>query len=260
MRFGCCVKDPEQIAILAAAGYDFCELPAAAVLPFEDDTAARPAVRAFAGAPLRAEAFNVLVPASLPLVGPRVDRAALRTYLRRAFSRMAQLGGVVVVLGSGGARRIPDDLPRAQGLDQLAESLTLVADEASRAGIELALEHLNRAESNVFNTVAESQHFIEERGLTGLRLLADIDHLEREQEPLANVVAAAPLLAHAHAAGGDRRAPDVPGYDYAGFMAALRDAGYDRRISAECRWDDLATQAPGALAFMRQQWASSSRA
>ena len=253
MRFGCCVA-PDQIDIIARAGYDFCELPTAAVQPFEDDAAALPAMRTLAAAPLRAEAFNVLVPAQLPLVGPQVDRDALRMYLRRAFGRMVQLGGVVVVLGSGGARRIPATMPREQALDQLADSLALAADEASRAGIELALEHLNQSECNVFTTVAECQAFIEERGLTGLRLLADLHHLELEHEQLDSVIAAAPLLAHVHVADGGRRAPGVGGYNYTGFMHALHSVGYDRRICAECMWEDLATQAAGALAFMRSQW------
>jgi D-psicose/D-tagatose/L-ribulose 3-epimerase len=253
MRFGCCVA-PDQIDILARAGFDFCELPAAAVRPFEDDAAALPALRALAAAPLRPEAFNVLVPASLPLVGPRVDSDALRAYLRRAFGRMAQLGGAVVVLGSGGARRIPEGMPREQALDQLAESLALAADEAGRAGIELALEHLNQNECNVFTSVAECQAFIEQRGLARLRLLADLHHLELEHEPIAHVVAAAPLLAHVHVADGGRRAPGVGGYDYAGFMAALREVGYDRRICAECSWENLEEQATGALEFMRAQW------
>jgi sugar phosphate isomerase/epimerase len=258
MRFGCCVA-PDQIDLLARAGYDFCELPAAAVKPFEDDAAALPALRALAAAPLRPEAFNVLVPASLPLVGPQVDHGALRSYLRRAFGRMAQLGGAVVVLGSGGARRIPEDMPREQALGQLADSLALAADEAGRAGIELALEHLNRGECNVFTTVTECQTFIERRGLTGLRLLADLHHLELEREPLEDVIAAAPLLAHVHVADGGRRAPGLGGYDYAGFMRALGSVGYDRRISAECMWDDLAAQAAGALEFMRSRWDQAAR-
>ena len=253
MRFGCCVA-PYQIDILARAGYDFCELPAAAVEPFADDATALPALRALAAAPLRPEAFNVLVPAKLPLVGPHVDHDVLRTYLRRAFDRMVQLGGAVVVLGSGGARRIPEDMPREQALDQLADSLALATDEARRAGIDLALEHLNQNECNVFTSIAECQAFIEQRGLVGLRLLADLHHLEVEHEPADNVIAAAALLAHVHVADGDRRAPGVGGYDYAGFMAALRAVGYGRRISAECQWEDLAEQAPGALAFMRSQW------
>jgi sugar phosphate isomerase/epimerase len=253
MRFGCCVP-PDKIDTLARAGYDFCELPASAVLPFEDDAAALPALRALDAAPLRPEAFNVLVPASLRMVGPEADHAALRAYLQRAFGRMARLGGAVCVLGSGGARRLPDELPRAQALDQLADALRIAADEAGRAGIELALEHLNQKECNVFNTVAECQAFIQERDIAGLRLLADLHHLELEHEPLEAVVAAAPLLAHVHVADGGRRAPGVGGYNYAGFMAALRSIGYDRRISAECAWEDLDTQAADSLAYMRQQW------
>ncbi|MEA2724525.1 MAG: hypothetical protein QOH59_2296, partial [Gemmatimonadales bacterium] len=190
MRFGCCVS-PEQIPIIARAGFDFCELPARAVLPFDDEQAALPALQELDAAALRPEAFNVLVPPQLPMVGPAVDREALRAYLRRAFSRMVRLGGVVVVLGSGGARRIPDGMPRDEALDQLADSLSLAADEAARAGIELALEHLNRGECNVFTRLDECQAFIEERGLTGLRLLADLHHLELEQEPAGSVVAAA---------------------------------------------------------------------
>ncbi len=253
MRFGCCVP-PEQISIIADAGFDYCELPARAVQPFADEPAALPALRELDAAPLRPEAFNVLVPSELPLVGPAVDLDALRTYLRRAFGRMVRLGGAVVVLGSGGARRIPEGMPRDAALDQLADSLRVAADEASNAGIELALEHLNRGESNVFNRIDECQAFIEDRGLTGLRLLADLHHLELEHEPPASVVAAAPLLAHAHVADGGRRAPGHGGYDYAGFMRALETAGYDRRISAECRWEDLQTEAPGALAYMREAW------
>src|SRR3954454_22129913 len=208
MRFGCCVA-PDQIDLIARAGFDFCELPTAAVQPFEDDAAALPALRALAAAPLRPEAFNVLVPTRLPLAGPHVDRDGLRSYLRRAFTRMAQLGGAIVVLGSGGARRIPENMPREQALDQLADTLALAADEAGRAGIELALEHLNRGECNVFTSVAECQSFIEQRGLTGLRLLADLHHLELEREPLGNMIAAASLLAHVHVADGGRRAPGL---------------------------------------------------
>lgn len=252
MRFGCCVPDRAAIDLLAQAGYDFCELPARVVQPFDDETTALPALRLLAAAPLRPEAFNVLVPAQLPLVGPQVDLAALQAYWRRAFGRMAQLGGVVVVLGSGAARRIPDGWPRGWALDQLADALALAGDEAGRAGLELALEHLNRGECNVFTTLAECHAFIQERGLTGVRLLADLHHLEMEHEPLSHVIAAGPLLAHVHVADGGRRHPGVGGYDYAGMMAALRAAGYDRRISAECSWDDLATQAADALAFMRR--------
>jgi sugar phosphate isomerase/epimerase len=253
MRFGCCVG-PDSIGLLARAGFDFCELPAAAVRPFESDAAALPALRQIAAAPLRPESFNVLIPKELPLLGLPADRVALQTYLRRAFGRMAQLGAAVAVLGSGAARRIPEGMPRAEALDQLAEALELAGIEAERAGIVLALEHLNQGESTVFTSLAECQAFLAERGLSSLRLLADLYHLAVERESLAHVTAAGPMLAHVHVAGGGRNAPGVPGYDYDGFMEALRSAGYDGRISAECAWQDLEAQAAAALAFMRRAW------
>ena len=255
MRFGCCVA-PEQIGVVADAGFDYCELPARAVAPMEDDAAAAPALRAIAAARLRPEAFNVLVPAQLRMVGPEASLQALRDYLRRAFGRMVQLGGVVVVLGSGGARRIPDEMPREQALDQLADALTVAGEEAGRAGIDLALEHLNKGESNVFNSIGECQAFIEERGLHGVKLLVDLHHLELEREPLDAIVAGGALVAHAHTADGGRRAPGYGGYDYDGFVRALQAIGYDRRISAECSWENLELEAQGALRYMRDGWAA----
>lgn len=253
MRFGCCVE-PEKIAIVAAAGYDFCELPAKSMLPLEDDAAALPALRAISAAPLKPESFNSLIPADIKLCGPTVDLGVLRAYLRRAFGRMASLGGEIAVLGSGGARAIPDGWPRERALDQLAEAFTVVGEEAGRAGITIALEHLNKRECNIFNSVAEGYEFLVARGLTGIQVLADLYHLEMEQEPHANVAAVGARLVHVHTAGGGRGAPDIPGYDYAGFAATLRRMGYDARISAECSWNDLAAQAPSALAFMRAGW------
>lgn len=254
MRFGCCVGQPEQIDVLARAGYDFCELPAHAVLPFEPDAAAAPTLRVLEAAPLRPEAFNVLVPARLPLVGPDADRAALQAYLERAFARMAHLGAVVVVLGSGAARRIPEGMPRDQALEQLAGAFALAGEAAARAGLALALEPLNRQECNVFNTLEESRSFLHERGLSQYKLLADLHHFEMEHESLAQVTAAGPLLAHAHLADAGRRPPGSGGYDMRSFLAALSATGYDRRLSAECAWDDFAAQVPAALAFMRQAW------
>jgi sugar phosphate isomerase/epimerase len=255
MRFGCCVG-PEQIGIVADAGFDFCELPARAVLPLEDDAAALPALRAIAAARIRPESFNVLIPGEIRLCGPTVDLDVLRNYLQRAFGRMVSLGGAVAVLGSGAARRIPEDWPRERALDQLAEALTVAGEAAGRAGIMLALEHLNRNECNVFTSVVECHSFIEERHLTGVQLLVDLYHLEVEHEPVSYVTAAGALIAHVHTAGGGRGAPQTPGYDYAGFVRALHAVGYDARISAECGWEDLATQAPLALAFMRDGWAA----
>jgi D-psicose/D-tagatose/L-ribulose 3-epimerase len=250
MRYGCCV-DIDQIPAVVAAGFDFCELPARAVLPFEADSAALPALRAISAHPIQPESFNLLIPGEIRLCGPAVDLSLVRSYLRRAFGRMVSLGGAIAVLGSGAARRIPEEWPREEALNQLADALAIAGEEASRAGIRVAVEHLNRAECNVLNTIAECQAFLIERNLSELDLLADLYHIEQEQEPLAHVAAAASRIVHVHTAGGGRGAPHIPGYDYPGFLATLQAIGYQARISAECSWQDFASETPKALAFMR---------
>ena len=116
--------------MIAQAGFDYCELTAQTVLPFEDDQAALSALRALDAAALRPEAFNVLVPPQLPLVGP-VRRPRCPTSLSTAsLWPDGHAGRRRVVLGSGGARRIPEGMPREAALDQLADSLSLAADEA----------------------------------------------------------------------------------------------------------------------------------
>lgn len=258
MRFGCCVR-PEQIEVLANAGFDYCELPAKAVLPFESDTTVLPVLKALENAPLRPEAFNLLVPAELPLVGPNVDLAAVDVYLQRAFSRMAQVGAEVAVLGSGAARRIPENYPRERALDQLAIVLDKASELATQAGISLALEHLNRDECNVFTSLGECYSFIEEHSLNNLHLIADSYHLEKEQEPLAHVKEAAALLVHAHTAAGKARlAPGSDGSEFIfQFVQTLQEIGYNARISVECNWQDLETQAAFAQSFMRKTWEES---
>lgn len=254
MRYGCCAN-PDGIAAVAAAGFDYCELPARALLPREDDRAALASLNVLSRAPIALEAYNQLIPADLPIVGPQADHHALRDYLQRAFGRMAQLGGRVAVLGSGAARAIPDGWERAKGLEQLAEALKIAADESARVGVVLALEHLNSRECNVLNSVAECLSFIHKHSIDGVKVLADLYHLEVEHESSEVIAKAAPLLAHVHVAGGDRKSPARPGYDYAGFAEALRAIGYDARVSAECGWDNFEAEAPQALAVMRQMHA-----
>ena len=251
MRYGCCAN-PDSIAAVAAAGFDFCELPARALLPREDDHAVLASLNMLSRSPIALEAYNQLIPADLPIVGPQADHIALRDYLQRAFGRMAQLGGRVAVLGSGAARAIPAGWERDKGALQLAEALKIATDESARVGVTLALEHLNSRECNILNSVAECLSFIREHSIDGCKVLVDLYHLEVEHESPEVIYKAAPLLAHVHVAGGDRKSPARPGYDYAGFAEALRSIGYDARVSAECGWDNFEAEAPEALAVMRQ--------
>lgn len=252
MKLGCCLSGMDQVAALQAAGGDYYELPVAPLVMAEGERSSPALLSAPAGFRLRPLAYNVLLPPSIAAVGPSADRGAIERYLGEAFTRMGRLGGNVVVFGSGRSRSIPDGFDRRAALDQL-EHLVKWASAAARAhGLVVALEPLRRAESNIFNTVAECVAFVRERELNGVRLVADSYHMLEQGEPLRAIDAAADLLAHVHVADTARRPPGQGDYDFAAFFRRLRAAGYRGLCSIECRWHDFANEVGPSLGYVRQ--------
>jgi sugar phosphate isomerase/epimerase len=256
MRYGCVIA-PQQIGAAIAAGFDYVELPARALEPEgRHALALRSISRALARSrrPVKVEVFSGLLPEDLPIVGPAVDRERLQRYLHRAFTAMWALGGVLVVLGVGSSRRVPEGFPPERAVAQFAEALAFIAEEAERNGLDLALDPLNRAETNLLVKLDDCRLFLADHGLAGVRLLADSYHLLAEDEPLAVVETCGSLVGHAHTADSERLPPGYGDFDFAPFLGALRDIGYDTRISLKCLWRDFEREAGPALAFVQRQW------
>ncbi len=252
MQLGCCIG-PDHLHDLAAAGGEYAEFTVAGTVMGGDDAAFEQLVERVAAAAIKPRACNVLLPGDYTVVGPAVDRARLETYVRTAFARIARLSGpgAIVVIGSGRARSIPDGFDRATAFDQLAEFLGWVGAAAREAGIAIALEHLRRAESNVFTTLRESGDFIRARELHDVRLLVDLYHLMEEGEPLATIDDYSDLLVHAHVADSERRHPGTGSYPIADFFARLAANGYAGRCSIECRWENFPVEIGPAMAALR---------
>ena len=88
---------------------------------------------------------------------------------------------------------------------------------------------------------------------TNVGLLVDGYHWALERESADDIVAAGPLLCHAHIATYQTRlAPGAEPCDFGPFFQALKEGGYDGRISIEGQWDDLAGQAAEALAELKR--------
>jgi sugar phosphate isomerase/epimerase len=256
MRYGCVIA-PQQIGAAIAAGFDYIELPARALEPEgRHALALRSISRALAksGQAIKVEVFSGLLPEDLPIVGPSVDRKRLERYLHRAFTAMWALGGVLVVLGVGPSRRVPDGFPHERATTQFAEALAFIAEEADRNGLDLVLDPLNRAETNLLVRLDDCRRFLAEHGLTEVRLLADSYHLLAEDESLAAIERCAPLIAHTHIADSERLPAGQGQFDYAPFFGALRGIGYDARIALKCLWRDFESEAEPALSFVKRQW------
>ena len=248
MLLGCCVRSVDDIALVAAAGLAYYELPVARlVMEAEDVTTLERQVQAFAIRPL---AYNVLFPADLPLL----DEAAasqVQRYVAEAFRRLARLGGRVVVFGSGQARSIPPSMSIERANERLAGIVRMLAQHAREAGLQLALEPLRRAESNVWNTISEAVAFLTAYDLHDVGVVADFYHMLAEHEPLSAIATYRERIVHAHLADSERKPPGFGTADVRGFLAALQSSGYSGLCSFECRWDDLATQLPISVRMVR---------
>ncbi|MFZ6027133.1 MAG: sugar phosphate isomerase/epimerase family protein [Chloroflexota bacterium] len=247
MQLGIC-GGPEIAPVAAAAGYDYIEINVASHLIGEAPEADfAPILQQLRACGLPCLAANVFVPGHLKITGPEVDFARLQRYVETVMVRAAQVGLQAIVFGSGGARKIPDGFARERAYDQLIAFGRMVAPLAERHGVKIAVEPLNRSETNVLNSVAEGLQYVKDVDQPAFRLLVDGYHWARENEPLADIVAAGPWLEHAHIATYTQRlAPGAEACDFAPFLRALAEAGYDKRLSIEGAWADMPTQAATA--------------
>lgn len=256
MRFGVCAGR-DKAGWLAQAGCDYLELSTAGDLsPDDPDEAAWNHTRRQIDAlPLRPEAFNSFV-RSGKIVGPDADPKRLERYVHRALARAAQVGGKVIVFGSGGARNVPDGFSRETARGQILDFLGWCADAHETTGVIVVVEPLNKSESNLLNTVGEGAEYVRALNRPGVRNLADTYHMEKDGEPLSAIENSCDVLAHVHTADTKRGAPGTGVYDHAALFQTLARAGYDNRISVECSWGDFEQESGAALAHLRRAWAS----
>jgi sugar phosphate isomerase/epimerase len=250
MEIGCCCAI-EKEPLAREAGFDYVECTVVSLSPDKEDADFTPILARYGASTLPARAFNVFLPRDLKIVGPTIQEERLANYLNRALGRVRRLGGEVVVFGSGGARSIPEGFPRDEAVDQIVRFLHLVADVTDHTNLMIAIEPLNRRESNVINSVAEAVDLAIRVDRPSIRVLADFYHMDEENEPIDHLVRFRDWIIHIHVADTGRLAPGTGQYPYESFAAALQQAEYKGRVSIECRWGDFLAEAPAALQFLR---------
>ena len=240
MRFGVCC-DSSRFAELRKAGYDYGEMCLSAVAALSEEEFCRIKTEVEASG-IAAEAFNGFFPGTMRLTGPDVDFHAIEVYAKAALRRASLLGGKIAVLGSGGPRRIPEGFDRGIAGAQFLRVLQICGKAAAENGMTVALEPLNKLETNIVNTVEEGAFFVRTANEAGVKLLADFYHVFREDEPLSHIADAGDVLVHTHLAraNADRRMPQEEDMDtLRAWAEALSAAGYEGRLSLEGGFDDF---------------------
>lgn len=253
MRFGVC-GNFKMTAAAAQASYDYAEWSVGNTLkPLESEEVFLASLKEMRDAALPYEVCNGFVPGELKITGPNVDSSALEKYVTTTMQRAEQAGVEVIVFGSGGARRIPDDFDRTIANDQLLTFCQMVGPIAQDHGVTIAIEPLNLAECNVLTTVDESAALVAKTAHPAIRLLVDGYHMMRDNDPYESIVRHGALLAHAHiATTQNRMAPGAEACDLSQFFDALSKANYTGRISIEGKIPAPETDLPVALSLMRK--------
>jgi sugar phosphate isomerase/epimerase len=233
-------------------GYEYVEIPASDLWPESPDAAFQPTVDAIESAGIPALAVNYLVPPAIPFVGPSVDGKRLLQYIAVAARRAAALGGKTLVLGSGPARHIPEGFSRSKAEDQFRAFARMAAEEADRNDLSVAIEALNRTETNLLHTLEEATAIASAIDHPAVGVLADAYHMHMAGEPFWHLLPARHQLRHVQVCDLGRAYPGSRSLDLWAFFIHLNHIGYAGSVSVECRWTSFSAEGAPALEFVRK--------
>jgi D-psicose/D-tagatose/L-ribulose 3-epimerase len=173
---------------------------------------------------------------------PERQKASL-DYLAKLIDYAVELQSFTVVgpmySAVGHAELYPPAVKRSQW-KTVARNLRKIAQYAESKGVILAMEPLNRWETDLINTCDQALQMIEDVGSPALMVHLDTFHMNiEEKDPVAAIRQAGKRLGHVHACGSDRGQPGNDHNDWVGIAAALKKIGYNRSIVIEAFSPDI---------------------
>jgi sugar phosphate isomerase/epimerase len=260
MRLGCCGSmvspstDPigiETAEALAEIGFDYVELSLAdlAALPEEEFLHL---ARRVEHSGIGCEVCNNFFPRAIRLTGADARLNVALDYAGLALDRAARLGVRIVVFGSSVAKNVPAGFSRNSAWSQIVELLMHLGPLAAQHDLTIAIEPINKLESNLVNLAAEGLRLMREVHHPKIQLLIDFYHLTMEQENPDIILEAGAAIRHLHFASIEgRRFPSEMTPACTRFFKLMRDVQYSGRCSIEAFTHDFAADARRALRLLR---------
>jgi D-psicose/D-tagatose/L-ribulose 3-epimerase len=164
-------------------------------------------------------------------------RAGAAGYIRTCVDIAAAVGSPVVagpMYAPTGQTRLLSEAERRLQWRRAVATLREVAGYAGERGVQLAIEPLNRFETDLVNTVEQGVALCRDIGVPSAGLLLDTFHMNIEEKSIGDAIrAAGPFVRHFHACENDRAAPGSGHVEWDDVFAALRDIGYDGDVVIE---------------------------
>lgn len=165
------------------------------------------------------------------------ERENAAAYIRRLVDMAADLGSPVVcgpMYSAVGKARLPTEAARTAEWERAVSGLQDATAYASARGVRLAMEPLNRFETDMVNVVDQAMRLIDDVGSPYLGLLLDTFHMHLEEKDSgAAIRRAGDRVFHVHACENDRGVPGSGQVDWEGVARGLQDIGYDGAVVIE---------------------------
>jgi len=130
--------------------------------------------------------------------------------------------------------KVETGVQRDQAFDWLVEALKECANYAGPKNIKLALEPINRYETDLIVTVSEGMDLIEKVGFDNFGLLLDTFHMNIEEPSLEQSIRrAGDRIFHFHVADSNRWYPGAGHLDFRCIVNVLNEINYLGYLSAE---------------------------
>jgi len=203
-----------------------------------------------------------------------------KTYIRWLVDAAADLGSPVVcgpMYSSVGKDHLEDEKARQVEWDMAVNGIREMAQYAKPKGVKLALETLNRFETDMLNVVSQGINFINQTGMDNVGFHLDTFHMHLEEKNSGDAIRLAnKKLFHFHACENDRGVPGTGQVHWKEVAKALKDVNYDGPVVIEsftdqvkeiaravCIWREIAPSqdaiASQGLTFLRTLLAQESK-
>ncbi len=265
VKFGCCIpgasfmpEAPDKKAYspfdvllwgekeIKDAGYDFAECSVGLIMNISDEDFEKVIAQN-----VKIKTCNSFIPSEYKIVE---NSPELWAWIEKAFYRMKKLSTEIVVLGSGGARRIPDTMSYEEGFAKIESFLIRCNELAKKHNIIIAIEPLNHNETNFILEVGSACELAKKLNLSNVKILADIFHMYVEKEDFSVFNNTVDEIIHTHINNPlTRTCPTLDENEYiVNFAKALNKAGYNKTVTIESSFDNFSNEIRDAIVYLRK--------
>ena len=160
-----------------------------------------------------------------------------QSYIHWLIDAAAELESPVVcgpMYSAVGKQHIEEDAARKAEWDRAVKGICEVAEYAQIKGVKLALEILNRFETDMLNVVSQGMEFIEQTGMENVGFHLDTFHMHLEEKDSGDAIRlAGAKIFHFHACENDRGVPGTGQVHWSEIAQALKDVKYDGPVVIE---------------------------